>query len=89
MFDTLSDDLLTNTLSYCTVSEMFAMFCINKEHYNRSQGVLDRRYKSLNIQRYNLHRFHHAVHIALIVLWSDTPRRRASKRQKYSLTKRR
>jgi len=61
MFNMLSDDAFTIIATYCTVPEMFAIFCIDKENSNRYQAVLDRRYKSLNIRRYNLHRYHFAV----------------------------
>ena len=65
MFNTLSDDLLTSITTYCTVPEMFAMFCTSKEHSDRSQEVLDRRYRTLNVERHTLHRFHHAVQLMI------------------------
>jgi hypothetical protein len=77
MFNTLSDDLLTNTLSYCTIQEMFAMFCIDKDHCDRSQEVLDRRYMCLNINRRNLHRFYLGVQ-AMIENWRLEKERRIS-----------
>jgi hypothetical protein len=65
MFDTLSDDLLTNITIYCTVPEMFAMFCASHSHSARSQEVLDRRYKTLRIERVALHRFHFTVRLMM------------------------
>lgn len=61
MFNIISDDILTSITRFCTVPEMFAIFCIDKENNERSQEILDRRYKTYHIERATLHRFHWAV----------------------------
>ena len=63
--NTLSDDLLSSITTYCTVPEMFAIFCTDKEYSVRSQEVLDRRYRTINIERHTLHKFHHAVQLMI------------------------
>ena len=77
MFNTLSDDLLSNITTWLTISEMFATFCINKENNERSQEVLDRRYKTYRVERATLHRFHFAVQ-AVIENWRIEKQRRIS-----------
>ena len=77
MFNTLSDDLLSNITTWLTISEMFATFCINKENNERSQEVLDRRYKMYRVERATLHRFHFAVQ-SVIENWRIEKQRRIS-----------
>lgn len=77
MFSMISDDLLSNVSTWLTISEMFAIFCINKENSERSQDILDRRYKTYRVERASLHRFHWAVQ-AIIENWRLEKQRRIS-----------
>ena len=75
MFANISDDLYATLTHFCTVPEMFAMFCTSKEHSNRSQEVLDRRYKTYRIERATLHRVHWSVQ-SMIENWKIERERR-------------
>ena len=77
MFITIPDDLQSNITTWLTVPEMFATFCVNKENSVRSQGILDRRYKTYRVERASLHRFHWTVQ-AIIENWRIEKQRRIS-----------
>ena len=77
MFNKISDDIYARLTNFIPMYDMFAMFCINKEHSNRSQEILDRKYRTYRIERATLHRFHWAVQ-AIIDNWRIEKQRRIS-----------
>tara|TARA_B100000214_G_C23895556_1_gene593891 strand:+ start:626 stop:919 length:294 start_codon:yes stop_codon:yes gene_type:complete len=77
MFNKISDDIYARLTNFIPMYDMFAMFCTNKEHSNRSQEILDRKYRTYRIERATLHRFHWAVQ-AIIDNWRIEKQRRIS-----------